>query len=152
MLSQAGTGRLSTAYSRPAALLVGSGEQPEEGLPDGLRDRMQPPVDVALARYPLDVAVLLKEAAAPVLVPAEQDRGDRGRDHHLGGRDLGLRGIRVAPNAKEVVAQAVNRGDLSNLAGRGRPPAEWWVVLLLYQRLGHAPGASEEKSKLGQNK
>ena len=56
-------------------LLVDIGQQPEQGLPDGLGDLVQAPVEGALGQHPWDVAVFLEEAAAPLLVAIEQSHG-----------------------------------------------------------------------------
>jgi hypothetical protein len=128
-------------------LPVRRGEQVEQGLPGRLRHGAQPPVQAALGEHAPDVAVFAQEQAARLLVAAEEGGGGERDGQYLRGGHLCLGVIFVTPGAKEVVAQAVNRDDLSNLVSHGRPPGQWWVVLPLYRKA--RPCTPSKKRNLG---
>lgn len=113
------------------------GQQCEQGLPERRWDFMQATVEAAFGEHRLDVAVVSEEHAAVLLVARKQGRGNKSDGHDLRGRQLGLRGVLVASGRKKIVAQAVNRDDLSDRMGHGRSPEKCWVGLSLY---GNRPG------------
>ena len=87
---------------------------------------MQSSVELAFGQHCLDIARFFKKAAASILVAAKETGGYQSDCHHFGSSDSSLRGVLVASALQKIVAKAVNRDDLSNLAVHG---GSFWQVV-----------------------
>jgi hypothetical protein len=88
-------------------------QQPQHPLPEDFRDGVPAAIEAALGEHRLDVAMLFEEASALFLVAVEEGGGHKGCGHDLGGTHPGLGIIAPAAYPQEVIAEAVDRDDLS---------------------------------------